>query len=41
MTRIIDGFVAAAERALNAGVDFIELHAANGYLLNQFLSAAE
>ncbi|MFU0919552.1 NADH:flavin oxidoreductase/NADH oxidase [Kluyvera sichuanensis] len=38
MTRITQGFVDAAQRALNAGVDFIELHAANGYLLNQFLS---
>ncbi|MEL0552388.1 MULTISPECIES: NADH:flavin oxidoreductase/NADH oxidase [Enterobacteriaceae] len=38
MTRIIAGFVEAAQRALEAGVDFVELHAANGYLLNQFLS---
>lgn len=38
MARITQGFVDAAQRALNAGVDFIELHAANGYLLNQFLS---
>lgn len=38
MARITQGFVDAAQRALNAGIDFIELHAANGYLLNQFLS---
>ncbi|MBO6939455.1 MAG: alkene reductase [Deltaproteobacteria bacterium] len=34
----IDGFVRAARHARQAGFDAIELHAANGYLLEQFLS---
>lgn len=38
MQRIIQGFVNAAKLAYKAGFDFVELHAANGYLLNQFLS---
>ena len=35
---IIEAFCQAARRVLAAGFDFIELHAAHGYLLHEFLS---
>jgi len=35
---IIEAFRQAARRVLAAGFDFIELHAAHGYLLHEFLS---
>ncbi|MBN3566218.1 alkene reductase [Burkholderia cenocepacia] len=34
---IVEHFRAAAERGMKAGFDGVELHAANGYLLDQFL----
>ncbi|HWB59700.1 MAG TPA: NADH:flavin oxidoreductase/NADH oxidase [Chthoniobacteraceae bacterium] len=36
--RIVDAFSAAARRAMEAGAKIVEIHAAHGYLLNEFLS---
>jgi N-ethylmaleimide reductase len=36
---LVEEFVTAARNAIQAGFDGVELHAANGYLLNQFLAS--
>ncbi len=38
IARVQIDFVATAKRALTAGFEFLELHAAHGYLFNEFLS---
>jgi 2,4-dienoyl-CoA reductase-like NADH-dependent reductase (Old Yellow Enzyme family) len=37
---ILTDFVAASRRAIEAGLDGVEIHGANGYLLHEFLSPA-
>jgi NADPH2 dehydrogenase len=38
LARILDSFVATTKRAERLGIDALEIHAAHGYLLHEFLS---
>jgi N-ethylmaleimide reductase len=39
LPEIINQYVQASKNALSAGIDGVEIHAANGYLLDQFISS--
>ncbi len=38
ITQLVDKFIEAARRSLEAGFKILEIHAAHGYLINEFLS---
>ncbi|MBK4163175.1 alkene reductase [Corynebacterium macginleyi] len=40
LPRIVEEFRAAARRAVDAGVDGVEIHNANGYLLHEFMASS-
>lgn len=40
IARVVNDYATAAENAVNAGFDGVEIHGANGYLVEQFINAA-